>query len=70
MDMGTRSLATREFVDYKTSMIADEDPHAGVVALPGSRFLPHTTRSYSNWPAPPNGSPSAPPTSLGEKQVY
>ena len=33
----------RGFIDYKTSMITDEDPLRGVVVLLGSRFLPHYT---------------------------
>jgi len=40
----TPPASEREFIDYKTSMITDEAPPAGVVLL-GSRFLSHTTRS-------------------------
>ena len=40
-----RQPVARQFIDYKTSMITDEDPLRGVVVLLGSRFLSHTTRS-------------------------
>ena len=40
------ALPQREFIDYETSMITDEEPLAGVAVLPGSQFLSHTTRHH------------------------